>query len=142
LITVPELGISSVNIVAPSVSQVDQIAQRAIGLAEVSGMRSIHNLVPSDQDRKLPVIQAAAAALGPVVDPSAPRPAPTDGESVSAIRATVKDLSRVATAREGDAAAAASRLSGLLYRLANADTAMRDGAGGFCEELAETRRCP
>jgi hopanoid biosynthesis associated RND transporter like protein HpnN len=128
LITVPELGISSVNIVAPSVSQVDQIAQRAIGLAEVSGMRSIHNLVPSDQDRKLPVIQAAAAALGPVVDPSAPRPAPTDGESVSAIRATVKDLSRVATAREGDAAAAASRLSGLLYRLANADTAMRDKA--------------
>ena len=128
LITVPELGISSVNIVAPSVSQVDQIAQRAIGLAEVSGMRSIHNLVPSDQDRKLPVIQAAAAALGPVVDPSAPRPAPTDGESVSAIRATVKDLSRVATAREGDAAAAASRLSGLLYRLANADAAVRDKA--------------
>jgi hypothetical protein len=74
------------------------------------------------------VIQAAAAALGPVVDPSATRPAPTDGESVSAIRATVKDLSRVATAREGDAAAPASRLSGLLYRLANADAAVRDKA--------------
>ena len=73
------------------------------------------------------MIQAAAAALGPVINPSATRPAPPDGETVSAIRAAVKDLSRVATAREGDAAAA-SRLSGLLYRLANADAAVRDKA--------------
>src|SRR6202023_2279354 len=49
---------------------------------------------------------------GPVINPSAARPVPPDGETVSAIRAAVKDLSRVATAREGDAAAP-SRLSGL-----------------------------
>ena len=128
LITVPELGISSVNIVAPSVNQVDEIAQRAIGLAEVSGTRSIHNLVPSDQDWKLPVIQAAAAALGLVINPSATRPAPSDEETVSAIRAAATDLNRVANAEEGDAAAGASRLSGLLYRLANADAAVRDKA--------------
>ena len=128
LITVPELGISSVNIVAPSVAQVDQITQRTVGLPEVSETRSIHNLVPSDQDRKLPVIQRAATTLGPAINPSATRPAPSDGETVNAIRAAVKDLSRVATAGEGDAAAAASRLSGLLYRLANADAAVRDRA--------------
>src|SRR5207244_10220635 len=57
LINVPEIGISSANIVAPSVAEVDQITQRAAGLPEVSGTRSIHNLVPRDQDRKLPVIQ-------------------------------------------------------------------------------------
>jgi hopanoid biosynthesis associated RND transporter like protein HpnN len=128
LITVPELGISSVNIVAPSATQVDEIAQRIIGLAEVSGTRSIHNLVPSDQDRKLPVIQAAAAALGPVINPSATHPTPSDEETVSAIRAAATGLNRVATAEEGDAAAGASRLSGLLYRLANADAALRDRA--------------
>jgi hypothetical protein len=75
------------------------------------------------------VIQAVAAALGPVINPSATRPAPSDGESVSAIRAAVTDLKPIATAGEGDAAAAgASRLSGLLYRLANADAAVRDKA--------------
>ena len=35
LITVPELGISSVNIVAPSAAQIDQITERALGLLEV-----------------------------------------------------------------------------------------------------------
>src|SRR5437016_14176030 len=69
LITVPEIGISSVNIVAPSVAEVDRITQRAVGLPEVSGTRSIYDLVPSDQDRKLRVIQAVAAALGPAINP-------------------------------------------------------------------------
>jgi hopanoid biosynthesis associated RND transporter like protein HpnN len=128
LIAVPEIGISSANIVAPSVAEVDQISQRAAGLPEVSGTRSIHNLVPNDQDRKLPVIQRAAAALGPAINPSATRPAPSDEETAGAIRAAVTDLRRLPTAGGGDATAAASRLSGLLYRLANADAAVRDKA--------------
>jgi hopanoid biosynthesis associated RND transporter like protein HpnN len=129
LITVPELGISSVNIVAPSVAEVDQITQRAAGLPEVSGTRSIESLVPSDQDQKLAVIQRAVAALGPPNNLSATRPAPSDGETVGAIRATATDLRRLATAGEDDAGAtAASRLSGLLERLANADAAVRDKA--------------
>jgi hopanoid biosynthesis associated RND transporter like protein HpnN len=69
LIRVPEIGINSANIVAPSVAEIDQITQHAAGLPEVSGTRSIKNLVPSDQDRKLPVIQRAAAALGPAINP-------------------------------------------------------------------------
>jgi hopanoid biosynthesis associated RND transporter like protein HpnN len=128
LITAPELGINSVNIVAPSVAEVDPITQRAAGLPEVSGTRSIYNLVPSDQDRKLPVIQRAAAALGLAIKLSAIRPAPSEEETVGAIRAAATDLRRLATAGEGDAAAAASRLSGLLYQLANADIAVRDNA--------------
>jgi uncharacterized protein len=128
LIAVPEIGISSANIVAPSVAEVDQITQRAAGLPEVSGTRSIHNLVPNDQDRKLPVIQRAAAALGPAINPPATRPAPSDEETVGVIRAAVTDLRRLATAGGGDAAAAASRLSRLLDRLANADASARDKA--------------
>ena len=128
LITVPELGISSANIVAPSVAEVDQINQRALGLPEVSETRSIYNLVPSDQDRKLPVIRRAAAALGPAINPAATRPAPSDEETVHAIRTAVTELRRLATAGGGDATAAASRLSGLLDRLANSDAAVRDKA--------------
>jgi hopanoid biosynthesis associated RND transporter like protein HpnN len=127
LIRVPELGISAVNIVAPSVAEVDRITRRALDLPEVSGTRSIHNLVPSDQDQKLPVIRRAAAALGPAINPLAAHSAPSDGETVGAIRAAATDLRRLATGGEGDAAAA-SRLSGLLYGLANADAAVRDNA--------------
>src|SRR5438105_4606783 len=128
LITVPEIGISSANIVAPSVAEVDEIIRRAAGLPEVSGTRSIQSLVPSDQDAKLPAIQRAAAALGPAIKPSATRPAPSDEETIGGIRAASTDLERLASAGEGDAAAAASRLSGLLDRLANADAAVRDKA--------------
>jgi uncharacterized protein len=128
LINVPELGISSVNIVAPSVAEVDRITKRAAGLPEVLGTRSILDLVPSDQDRKLPVIQRAAAALRPAINPSATRPTPSDEETVGAIRAAATDLKRLAIAGEGDTSAAASRLSGLLYRLADANPAVRDKA--------------
>jgi hypothetical protein len=128
LITVPELGISSVNIVAPSVTEVGRISQRAAGLPEVSETRSIHNLVPRDQDQKLPMIQRVAATLGPAINPSAIRPAPSDEQTVGAIRAAAANLRRLATAGQG-AAAAASRLSDLLYRLADADAAVRDKAG-------------
>ena len=69
-----------------------------------------------------------AVALGSAINPSRTRPAPSDGETVSAIRAVETDLRRLATAGEGDVASAASRLSGLLYRLANADASVRDKA--------------
>src|SRR5207237_6252588 len=64
LIKVPEIGISSANIVAPSVAEVDRITQRAAGLAEGSDTRALHKLVPNEQDRKAGVIQAAAAGRG------------------------------------------------------------------------------
>src|SRR5712675_153544 len=128
LITVPEIGISSANIVAPSVAEVDEIVRRAAGLPEVSGTRSIQSLVPSDQDGKLTAIQRAAAALGPAIKTSAMRPAPSDEETIGAIRAALTDLRRLASAGADDAAAAASRLAGLLDRLANGDAAMRDKA--------------
>ena len=74
LSTAPGLGISSVNIIAPSVADVDEITQRAVDLPEVSETRSIHNLVPSDEDRKLPVIRAMAKALSPWINSSRPAP--------------------------------------------------------------------
>jgi len=100
-----------------------------VGLPEVLETRSIHNLVPRDQDQKLPMIQRVAATLGPAINPSAIRPAPSDEQTVGAIRAAATKLRRLAIAGQGEAAAAASRLSDLLYRLADADVAVRDKAG-------------
>ncbi len=56
------------------------------------------------------------------------RPAPSDEETIGAIRAALTDLRRLASAGEDDAAAAASRLASLLDRLANGDAAVRDKA--------------
>src|SRR5260370_25160819 len=106
VLTIPEIGISPANIVAPSVAGGDEIIRRAAGLPEVSGTRSIQSLVPSDQDRKLPAIQRAAAALGPAIKTSAMRPAPSDEETIGAIRAALTDLRRPASAGEDKAAAA------------------------------------
>src|SRR5206468_12219777 len=102
--------------------------QRDACITAVTGTRSIQNLAPSDQDAKHPAIQRAAAALGPAIKPSATRPAPSDEETIGAIRAALTDLRRLASAGADDAAAAASRLAGLLDRLANGDAAMRDKA--------------
>src|SRR5204863_7291630 len=52
----------------------------------------------------------------------------SDEETIGAIRAALTDLRRLASAGEDEGAAAASRLAGLLDRLANADVAVRDKA--------------
>jgi len=78
------------HIVAPSVAQVDQITQRTVASPRFSETRSIHNLVPSDQDRKLPVIQRAATTLGPAIKSFGDPPGSSDGETVSAIRRSGK----------------------------------------------------
>jgi len=54
LITVPEIGISSANIVAPSVTEVDEITRRAAGLPEVSGTRSIQRSGAERPGREAP----------------------------------------------------------------------------------------
>ncbi|MBV8889762.1 MAG: MMPL family transporter [Alphaproteobacteria bacterium] len=122
---VPEIGINSANVAAPSVVQAEQTAQRLAALPEVSQTRTIASLVPSEQDRKLPLIRKAATALEPALSPATTRPPPTDGETVEAIRAAAAAVRHVGEAAGGDPGAAAARLNGLLSRLADADPATR-----------------
>jgi hopanoid biosynthesis associated RND transporter like protein HpnN len=112
----PATGVAAVDVAVPSLDQARALAKRLEALPSVQGTRSIDTLVPADQAPKLAAIRRAAAALLPALNPPAPRPAPTDAETVTAIRQAAAALPETA---------AAGRLKPLLLRLGDADPAMR-----------------
>jgi hypothetical protein len=123
----PELGVNAINLIAPSTAEIGPLEQRLSGLPEVAGTRSVLDLIPADQDAKLAAIKGAAAALNPVLD-RAPGPAPSDADTVAAIRKAASDLEMLGDNVSGDASAAALRLSHQLTQLAGADAAVRERA--------------
>jgi uncharacterized protein len=93
-------------------------------LPEVAATWTVESFVPADQDQKLPTIEAAEKALGPILRTS-PRPAPSDAENVAALQQGVKALQNVADQQSGTGADAARRLANALNKLAQADVAQR-----------------
>jgi hopanoid biosynthesis associated RND transporter like protein HpnN len=123
----PETSGNDAEVLAASLNEADAIAGHLATLPEVSRTLTLKSFVPGDQDSKLAVIRAAAPRLLdsfklPV------QPAPSDKDTVEAIRKTASDLSRVALNATGSAANAARHLSDLLTRLAEADAATRGRA--------------
>src|SRR6185295_8524624 len=108
---IPTLGINAANVMVPSVADLDPMIAKLAALPEIDATRSIQSLVPDDQDRKLAAIAKAAAALGPVLNPKATKPPPTDADDVAALRAAAAALQHLATTRPGDVAASATRLA-------------------------------
>ena len=115
----PASGVAAVDVVTPSLDAAQALAGRLDALPQVAGTRTVHTLVPADQDAKLPVIRHAAAALLPALPPQAARPAPSDPQTVAAIRTAAAALGPSAAER---------RLHGLLLRLAEADPSARQAA--------------
>ncbi len=115
------------EVLASSLSEAGSIAKRLAALPEVSRTLTLNSFVPDDQDQKIAVIKAAAPRLHGALRP--PRdPAPTDKDTVDAIRATAQHLTKVAGTATGPGAEAARRVSDLLTRLAQADAATRASA--------------
>jgi uncharacterized protein len=124
----PETGANAIEIMAPNLAAADAIAQRVASLPQVSRSMTLQGLVPSDQDEKLKLIGAAAAAIDASLNPKETDPPPTDQENVEALSATADTLTKVAGNAQGPGADAARRLSGLLSRLAKSDPADRKQA--------------
>ncbi len=112
----PATGVAAVDVAAQSLDAARSLAQRLDQLAPVQGTRTVDVLVPSDQAPKLAAIRRAATLLLPALDPPGTRPAPSDAETVAAIRAAAAVLS---------ANPAQARLKPLLLRLADAAPALR-----------------
>jgi hypothetical protein len=123
LSSLPEMGVSAGETVAPSVDDAQRMAKQFEKLPEVASVRTVHTLVPADQEAKLPLIEGAAKALRPMVEVRPSRPAPTDAENVEAIRTAAGALQ--AFAAHGGDQASANRLAGLLTRLADGDPGTR-----------------
>ena len=121
-------GGNSIEVLAPTLDAANAAAERLKKLPEVDHTMTLSSFVPDAQAGKLELIRRAAAALDPVLNPPALKPAPTDAEVVQAARNMADRLKQVAGEGSGPGAVAARRLSGLLAQLASADPAARERA--------------
>ncbi|MGC2808817.1 MAG: MMPL family transporter [Bradyrhizobium sp.] len=124
----PQTNGNDAEVLAPSIDQADAIAKRLAALPEVSSTLTLHSFIPTDQEQKIAALKAAARSLSGVLNPSKQQPAPSDQEVVAAIQTASAELSRAAGSGTSSAAEAARHVSGLLQRLASADSATRGKA--------------
>jgi uncharacterized protein len=120
----PATGASTIEVLAPSLASAKEISGRLGVLPEVGRVMTVESFVPEGQPQKLEAIAAAAKALGATLA-QAPRPAPTDAESVTALKSAVDTIGQVVGDKEGPGAAAAARLADAFMGLINADAATR-----------------
>ena len=132
----PAVGANAIEAHASSLDEANAVAQRFAALPEVSRALTVDSLIPDAQDQKLAVISDVARALEPAINPAIVRPAPTDAETVQALRSVAAGLSQAAEEEQGSGAAAARRLSASLTALSNAGPAIRAAAQkAFVESL-------
>jgi uncharacterized protein len=122
-----ETGGNDIEVLATSLDEANATAQRLSKLPEVSRTLTLNNFVPGDEDLKIAAIRAAAPHLTTALDQ--PRqPAPSDKDTVEAIRKTATGLAKVAGNAIGPGAEAARHVSDLLKRLAESDAGTRGKA--------------
>src|SRR5262249_60960779 len=74
-----------INVLAPSLSEASDLAQRLSKLPEISETATLQSFVPSDQEQKLAVIGDAASLLDPTLNVTETKPAPSDEETRKAL---------------------------------------------------------
>jgi hypothetical protein len=121
----PRAGASAIDILAPDLAAADAVARRIAALPQVAQATTLSNLVPTDQDAKIKLIKAAAAAIEPSLNPEKVEPHPSDQETTESLTSTAARLTTIAGDATGPGAEAARRLAGLLTRLAQGDAAAR-----------------
>ncbi len=124
----PDSGASDIQVLTPSLAVADQTAAKLGALPEVARVVTLSSFIPADQQQKLPLIQAAAKTLLPVLNPAAPSPPPTDAQNVSMMGSTIDALNRLAGDGKGAGAVQARRLAAAMAALAKADPATRQRA--------------
>jgi hopanoid biosynthesis associated RND transporter like protein HpnN len=113
----PATGVAAVDAATPSLAAARDLARRLDSLPQVQSTRTVDLLVPTGQAQKMAIIAEAARTLLPAIDPPSQRAAPTDAETVAAIRQAAAALPPRSTY---------DRLRGLLLRLAAGDHTLRD----------------
>src|ERR1700733_9176568 len=107
----PESGANDIQVLEPSLTEADQVAAKLRALPQVARVLTLSTFIPDDQQQKLPIIQAAAKTLLPVLNPAASSPPPTDAQNVSMMHSTIGVLNRLAGDGSGAGAVAARRLA-------------------------------
>ncbi len=116
---------NTINILAADPEQAKAVVKRLASLPEVAEAVSIDSFVPVDQPEKLAAIQDAALLLDPTINPFDLTAAPTDAETVAALRTTAQQLRSVAAGQIGHEYLTAQALAKSLDRLAGASPTVR-----------------
>ena len=127
LIKDPETSPNLIDVIAPSVAAVPDLAAKLKALPSVAKVIDIDTFVPPDQDQKLATIAETAELLGPILNPVRKPPPPTDADTVKALKEAAAALKGIATGNAGGAKAAGS-LSGTLDALSTATPQIREAA--------------
>src|SRR6516225_611986 len=121
----PQTGANAIEIVAPNLGAADATANRLTSVPQVAQADTLSRLVPTDQDKKLTLIQDAAEPLKTSINPTEMSQPPTDRQNVEALTSTADSLSAAAGNADGPGPEAARRLSKLLRQLAKSEPAVR-----------------
>ncbi|MEO8345608.1 MAG: MMPL family transporter [Betaproteobacteria bacterium] len=120
---------NTIEILAPSLSEGVALGMRLSALPEVNRVLTLASFVPEQQEAKLALLGDAAMLLDPALNPLDVKPAPTDEETVRAMRRTAESLAQAVVAQPaGVAAVDATRLAKALTLLADGPVVARERA--------------
>jgi hypothetical protein len=121
----PDNSPNTVNVLAPSIAQADQIAAKLAHVPEAGQIVTLKSLVPDDQAPKLAAIQDADTLLDPTINPFTTKPPPTDADTVAALKNTAAQLRAAAATDASPAKADALGFAKTLDALAQGSAASR-----------------
>ncbi|WP_395666620.1 MMPL family transporter [Methylocella sp.] len=124
----PVTDTNTIDVLAPSIAAVGPLGQKLGALPEVAQVISIESFVPEDQGEKLPIIEHAAAAFAPVLDPTRARDRPSDVDDAAALLKAADAFEATAADASGKGADDARRLADKLRRLADGPPETREAA--------------
>ena len=125
-----------IDVLSPSLAAAESLASRLAQLPEVDHVVSLASFVPGDQPQKLAIIHNAETMLGPLLNPPNVRPAPSDAEDVSALRATAEAMTAAVGTGTGTRVDAAKHFADDLRKLADGSPDLRADVRTRC-----CRRC-
>jgi hopanoid biosynthesis associated RND transporter like protein HpnN len=124
----PSTNTNTIDVLAPNFAAAKPLVERLEKLPEVSRVTTLEDLIPPDQDEKLPIIEHAASILLPLFDPQRRLDPPTDADDLAAMNKAAEAFTVTAAGAPGKGADDARHLADLIRQLAAAPAATRAAA--------------
>lgn len=124
----PDRTPNTIDIMTPSLSAADALAERLSRLPEVAHAMTLSNFIPNQQPDKLALIEDASTLLDLTLNPVEVLPAPSDTETRESLIRTADALKRAAGSATTSATIDARRLSSVLATLAAGTPELRHRA--------------
>ncbi|MGA3303726.1 MAG: MMPL family transporter [Methylovirgula sp.] len=120
--------VNQIVILEPSLDATDPVVAKLHKLPDVSLVLTLNNLVPEDQDQKLPLIEKAAKYILPLFEPNRRLTPPTTAQEIAAMNKAADQFATMAEHDSSKGGADARKLATLIRQLANVAPEKRDVA--------------